>query len=48
MRQALKIACLAAVLASLTACATNNLGAPCQHYGQWCSKTPINTWKRNP
>jgi hypothetical protein len=28
----------------LMGCAAHEAKAPCPQYGQWCSKTPINTW----
>lgn len=28
----------------LTGCASQSLKAPCPDYGQFCEKTPINSW----
>lgn len=27
-----------------TSCASDTIGSPCPNYGEWCDKTPINSW----
>lgn len=29
---------------AMSACASHSLDAPCPNYGEYCAKTPINSW----
>ena len=47
VKKLIVISTLIVVAGIMVGCARDNLNAPCANYGQWCSKTPINSWNYN-
>lgn len=44
MNMKAKVIIIVMTMLAVTACASQSLDAPCPNFGEYCARTPINSW----